>query len=128
LELFKCQSSADIRYIGHCYCNLGVIYCQFKQYDLALFCLEKQLKIQHKTLPVHHCEIGITYLNIGEVYEGLNFYNIALYYYEQSNEIFRYAALLPEHDAVVELQQHIQSTKMKLDAKNKLVNLMMLNK
>jgi tetratricopeptide (TPR) repeat protein len=124
LTFFNSHLSADHCYIGYCYYYLGVSYCRLEQYDLSLHFLEKQLKIQNNTLPADHYEIGLTYLNIGEIYEGLSFYHIALSYYTQADEIFHGTGLSSEHDAMVELQQHIPSTQNKLNTKNKLIDSM----
>ncbi|CAF3790189.1 unnamed protein product [Rotaria sp. Silwood1] len=110
LESFEKHFSADHRYIANCYCNIGVIYWKLKQYDLALSYYEKQLNIQLKTLPANHFEFGVTFLNIGELYEARNEFELALSFYSKANEIFQKSSLLPTHEAVIELQQHIQTT------------------
>ncbi|CAF1063684.1 unnamed protein product [Rotaria sordida] len=114
LESFEKHFSADHRYIANCYCNIGVIYCKLKQYDLALSYYEKQLNIQLKTLPAYHFEFGVTYLNIGEIYEARSEFDLALSFYSKANEIFQKVSLLPTHEAVIELQQHVQSTNEKI--------------
>ncbi|CAF4891223.1 unnamed protein product [Rotaria sp. Silwood1] len=109
IQLFQKVLNNDI-YLAHCYGNLGVIYWKLKQYDLALSYYEKQLSIQLKTLPANHFEFGVTFLNIGEIYKARNEFELALSFYSKANEIFQKASLLPTHEAVIELQQHIQTT------------------
>lgn len=68
--------------------KLGLWYRDKGEYEKALDCYDRALKIRLTVLPSEHIEIGWSYVNIGLVNLSLGNFNASLIQYEKAQRIF----------------------------------------
>ncbi len=85
------KSNDSDKYIGisRIYCNMGQLYNDMNDYDLAIDILQKSKNILTKTSKPGTYEIAYVYNNMGIAYTNKGEYDRALGYFNQAVDVFR---------------------------------------
>jgi tetratricopeptide (TPR) repeat protein len=100
--------------MGTTHNNLGNLYSELDQYDLAMEYHNRSLNIRQKSLPAQHSDFAITYGNIGLVYEKKGELKETLVNLQKAVTI-GCCSLSPKHSKMIEIEKSIQRISSKLN-------------
>ena len=81
------EQTSDLREISGCYCQLGYIKTEEKEYEKAIEYLEKATEINEQIPPPNDHYLAITYEYLADVYSAQEEYSEALSYEQKALEI-----------------------------------------
>ncbi len=99
--------------IASSYNNLGNVYLDLQQYDLAMEYHKKALDIYIKSCPAQHPDIAMSYRNIGHIHEKKGQWKQAMDNYQNAAAIYR-NSLASDHSDVIQIQEAIKRVSPRL--------------